>query len=303
MAAQNGKKVSRSSRGTTTRGGSSGKKNTRNNKQKGNQGPDLLTIIVVLVAVVLVLVLVSKNKKNDGEGPVLPTKEVSPTEAIVPDMATPEPETNTPVPTKETEPTPTKDVKPTVPPTATPVPTPTEEPVLSLEEAKKIAERIVTLDRYSMELLDDHLMIDGCEYYAFCINDAAGESMEPLLIVERKEGTLLCYDTSGVVATIETFPLDQTETGNEDAAPVEAEAAKKVLLGYSAKQLGIAKDPASYDMTIDEWTTNVEGIECYGVNLLETVNGTSKFRGTFYVTMDGSAVYSRDDATGEFIKR
>ena len=38
--------------------------NRRKKNQKGNQGPDLLTIIVVLVAVVLVLVLVSKYKKE-----------------------------------------------------------------------------------------------------------------------------------------------------------------------------------------------------------------------------------------------
>lgn len=301
MAAQNGKKVSQARRGTTTRKNSSGRKNTRNNKQKGNQGPDLLTIVVVLIAVVLVLVLISKSKKTDGEGTVLPTQEVSPTEAVVPDTATPEPEANTPVPTKTPEPT--KVVTPDVKPTVTPVPTPTEEPVLSLEEAKKIVERIVTLDRYTIELLDDHLMIDGSEYYAFCINDAAGESMEPLLIVERKEGTLLCYDISGVVASIEKFPLDKTETGSDGATLLDAEEAKRVLLGYSAKKLGTAKEPEAYDMTVDDWTTIVEGLECYGVNLFETIDGKQKFRGTFYVAMDKSAVYSKDDVTGDFIKR
>ncbi len=300
MAAQNGKKVSRTKSGTTKKG-SSGKKNARNNKQKGNQGPDLLSIVIVLIAVVLVLVLVSKNKNGKEEEPAFPTQELTPTEAITPDTGTPDPETATPVPTRDTEPT--KAATPEVRPTVTPVPTPTEEPVLSLDEAKRIVSQIVTLDRYTIELLDDHLMIDGREYYAFCINDAAGESMEPLLIVERKEGTLLCYDISGVVASIEKFPLDKTETGSEGAKQLGAEEAKNVLLGFSAKALGTAKEPGAYEMTVDEWTTNAEGTECYGINLFETVDGKQKFRGTFYVATDGSAVYSKDDVTGEFIKR
>jgi hypothetical protein len=44
-------------------------------------------------------------------------------------------------------------------------------------------------------------------------------------------------------------------------------------------------------------------VECYGINFFEEVNGKQRFRGTFYVALDGSAVYSKDDVTGEFIER
>lgn len=269
--------------------------NRRKKNQKGNQGPDLLTIIVVLVAVVLVLVLVSKYKKEkEGEATPTPTGTVSLTGT--PDnqgqSTTQEAPTQTPEATKTPETDPTQEA-----------PTPTEEPVLSQAEAKRIVEGIIELEKYSIELLDDHLMIDGEEYYSFCVNDESGVGMEPLLIVEKKNGTLLCYDLSGVVASIEKFPLDKTETGNEGAKLLTAEEAKKVLSGYSGERLGLAKNPSEYEMTVDDWTTMAAGTECYGINFFESVGGKQRFRGTFYVAMDGSAVYGKDDVTGDFIKR
>ncbi len=269
--------------------------NKRKKNQKGNQGPDLLTIIVVLVAVVLVLVLVSKYKKEkEGGATPAPTGTVSLTET--PDdegqSATPETPTATPVATK----TPEADSTPEAP-------TPTEEPGLSEAEAKQIVDEIIELDKYSIELLDDHLVIDGAEYYSFCVNDENGVGMEPLLIVEKETGTLYCYDLSGVVATIEKFPLDKTETGNEGAKLLTADEAKKVLAGYSGERLGLAKNPSEYEMTVDDWTTMAAGTECYGINFFENVDGKQRFRGTFYVALDGSAVYGKDDVTGDFIKR
>ncbi len=271
-------------------------KKKNNSKNKGSQGPDLLTVVVVLIAVVLVIVLISKyRKEQEGSEAGQPTGQAPVTEALVPDTPTPEMTQDVTAPTKAPEGT-----------TDTPtpeVPTPTEEPVLSREEAEQIVRGIIQLDTYSVELLDDHLMIDGAEYYSFCINDENGVSMEPLLIVEKKEGKLWCYDLSGVVATIEKFPLDKTETGNEGEKTLTIEEAKQLLAGYSGERLGLAKDTASYEMTVDDWTTNANGVECYGINFFENVNGKQRFRGTFYVALDGSAVYGKDDVTGEFIKR
>lgn len=270
-------------------------KKKNNSKNKGSQGPDLLTVVVVLIAVVLVIVLVTKYKKEqEGSEAGQPTGGAPVTEAVVPDTPTPEATQEVTAPTKvpvgTTTPTPE-------------APTPTEEPVLSREEAERIVREIIQLDTYSVELLDDHLMIDGAEYYSFCINDGNGAAMEPLLIVEKKEGKLWCYDLSGVVASIEKFPLDKTETGNEGDKTFTIEEAKQLLAGYSGERLGLAKDTASYEMTVDDWTTNANGVECYGINFFENVNGKQRFRGTFYVALDGSAVYGKDDITGEFIKR
>lgn len=271
-------------------------KKKTNSKNKGSQGPDLLTVVVVLIAVVLVIVLISKYKKEkEGIEAGQPTGQAPVTEAVVPDTPTPEATQDVIAPTKAPE-----DVKDTPTPE---VPTPTEEPVLSREEAENIVRKIIQLETYSVELLDDHLMIDGAEYYSFCINDGNGAAMEPLLIVEKKEGKLWCYDLSGVVATIEKFPLDKTETGNEGEKTFTVEEAKQLLASYSAERLGLAKDTASYEMTVDDWTTNANGVECYGINFFENVNGKQRFRGTFYVALDGSAVYGKDDVTGEFMER
>ncbi|MBE5930610.1 MAG: hypothetical protein E7268_06070 [Lachnospiraceae bacterium] len=271
-------------------------KKKTNSKNKGSQGPDLLTVVVVLIAVVLVIVLISKYKKEkEGIEAGQPTGQAPVTEAVVPDTPTPEATQDVIAPTKAPE-----DVKDTPTPE---VPTPTEEPVLSREEAENIVRKIIQLETYSVELLDDHLMIDGAEYYSFCINDGNGVAMEPLLIVEKKEGKLWCYDLSGVVATIEKFPLDKTETGNEGEKTFTVEEAKQLLASYSAERLGLAKDTASYEMTVDDWTTNANGVECYGINFFENVNGKQRFRGTFYVALDGSAVYGKDDVTGEFMER
>ena len=269
--------------------------NKKKKNQKGNQGPDLLTIIVVLVAVVLVLVLVSKYKK-EKEGGATPTPTGTASLTETPDdqgqSETPEAPTPTQVATKTPEADPTPEA-----------PTPTEEPGLSQAEARRIVEEIIELETYGIELLDDHLVIDGAEYYSFCVNDENGVGMEPLLIVEKETGNLYCYDLSGVVATIEKFPLDKTETGNEGAKLLTAEEAKKVLAGYSGERLGLAKNPSEYEMTVDDWTTMAAGTECYGINFFENVGGKQRFRGTFYVAMDGSAVYGKDDVTGDFMKR
>ena len=295
MATQNKKSSSGRGGKTTKKSHSSGKRTSGRNTHKEAQGPDLLTIVVVLIAVVLVLVLISKYKKEqEGGGILQPTGTVTGTS--VPDTPAPGEAPGTPAPTQPATKAPDA--------TATPEPpTPTEVPVLSQTEAQKLVTDIVQLDKYTIELLDDHLMIDGTEYYSFCINDENGVALEPLVIVEKREGKLLCYDLSGVVAPIAKFPLDKTEKGEDSVKSLTAEEALEVIKGYSGQRLGLTKDTSGYEMTMDEWTTMAEGVTCYGVNFFETVDGKQRFRGTFYVALDGSAVYSKDDVTGEFIKR
>jgi len=253
-----------------------------------------LTIIVVLIAVVLVVVLISKYKNEQEQEAGNPTGGAPVTETVSPDTPTPETTPDTPTPMTEVT------QEPEAP---TEAPTETPDPRMTRAEAEEIVKRIIELETYSIELLDDHLVIDGVEYYSFCINDENGEGMEPLLIVEKTEGTLLCYDLSGVVAPIVKFPLDKTETGNEGTKTLTEEEAMKVLAGYSGERLGLAKAPSAYEMTVDDWTTMAEGTECYGINFFENVNGKQRFRGTFYVATDGSVVYGKDDVTGEFTVR
>ena len=280
---------------STARSASSAKKSSGKNRKKEGQGPDLITVIVVLVAVVLVLVLISKykdDKKGNDGGKAKGTPSVTGTSS--PGTPTPDGQ-NTPVPSQSATKAPVA--------TATPVPTPTEVPVLSQDEALRIANAIIELEKYSIELLDDHLIIDGVEYFVFCVSNEKGEELSPTLIVDRKTGTLLCFDLSDGVAPIAKFPPDKTESGNNGQDILTVEEAKAMLAGYTAERLGLAKAPSAYEMTADDWTTMADGVECYGINFFEESGGKQRFRGTFYVALDGSAVYGKDDVTGEFIKR
>lgn len=267
---------------------------TGKNNPEEKSGPDLLTVVVVLAAVVLVIVLLNNYKKEEKEtqtqtGKV--TLTVTPVTSKTPEQPSLAP-SQVPAATKPPV---------TQQPVATPVPT--SEPVLSVEEARRMIEERIEIEEFSTELLDDHLMIDGEEYYAFCVNDVDGETMEPLLIVEKKKGTLFCYDMSGVMSEFTKFPLDQTETGSTGEKTISEEEAEKILAGYSKERLGLAMEAASYEMEVDAWTTTADGRDCYGISLFEITNGKKRIRGTFYVALDGSAVYSRDEITGEIVKR
>lgn len=274
----------------------------KSNKKK-KEGPDLLTVVVVAVAIVLVLILIA-NYKKEQEGKEMPsgtptavpsaTAEPGKMESI--SVTPPAVTTGIPAATDGATGTPEKEET---------TPVPTEEPVVSLEEARTLVQNNIDLEAgtYTVELLDDHLMIEGAEYYSFCVNDADGMAMEPLLIVEKKEGTLACYDFSGVVSRFSKFPLDKTETGGTETEAITAEEAKKVLSGYSGAALGLAKEPLFYEMTVDDWTTVINGDVCYGINLFENADGKQRFRGVYYVTLDGRKVYSEDGVTGDFIQR
>ncbi len=304
MADGKRKSTSGGGRRTTKRSNSSGRKGNGRNKRKESGGPDFVTIFFVLLAVVLVVILISKymseQKGKDKETPT-GTTELTGTPGPEDSVGAPDDSVGGPDEiTGDPEVTKPPVMKPTTAPT--PEPTPTEVPDLTLAEAKKIVANIVELDVYSIELLDDHLMLDGSEYFSFCINDANGEGIPPLLIVEKKTGEILCYDDTGA-SHVERFPLDKTESGGSTETTLSADKAKEILGKYSKEALGLEKAAADYNMSVDEWTTIVGGIECYGINLTELVDGKERFRGTFYVAMDGSAIYSMDEATGEFIKR
>lgn len=306
MADGKRKSTSGRGRGTGKRSTSSGRKGKGNKKRKGSGGPDYVTIFFVLLAVVLVVILISKylgdQKEKEKENPA-GTTEMTGTPAPEDGVGGPEDSVGGPDEiTGEPEATKPPVLKPTTAPTSTPEPTPTEIPDLTLDAAKKIVAGIVELEEYGIELLDDHLMLDGCEYYSFCINGADGEAISPLLIVEKKSGEILCYDDTGA-SHVERFPLDKTEVGGSTETMLSEDEAKETLGNYSKDALGLEKAASAYNMLVDEWTTIVDGTECYGINLTEIVDGKERFRGTFYVAMDGSGIYSMDEVTGEFIKR
>lgn len=305
MAAERKKGTSQGGKQTSKKSSSSGKKGSGKGSRKEKSGLDILTIVVVVLAVILVVfLLVNYNKQKNKEqepGSLSGTPTGVPAATV-----TKTPGGNKPTGTPAVQPTGTPAGTPPVtqkPEDKKPTPAPTEAPVISREEAERIVRNRIEAPDYTIELLDDHLMIDGEEYYSFCINDENGTALEPLLIVEKKEGELLCYDFAGVVSPFSKFPLDKTETGSSGTDTISEEQAKKLLSGYSKEALGLAMEVSAYEMEVDSWKTVANGKECYGIDLIAAVEGKRSFCGTFYVALDGSAVYSRDDATGEFMKR
>lgn len=305
MAAERKKGTSQGGKQTSKKSSSSGKKGSGKGSHKEKSGLDILTIVVVVLAVILVVfLLVNYNKQKNKEqepGSLSGTPTGAP-----PATVTKAPDGNKPTEKPVVQPTGTPAGKPTAtqkPEDNKPTPAPTETPSISREEAERIVRNRIESPDYTIELLDDHLMIDGEEYYSFCINDENGTALEPLLIVEKKKGELLCYDFAGVVSPFSKFPLDKTETGSSGTDTISEEQAKKLLSGYSKEALGLAMEVSAYEMEVDSWKTVANGKECYGIDLIAAVEGKRSFCGTFYVALDGSAVYSRDDATGEFMKR
>lgn len=305
MAAERKKGTSQGGKQTSKKSSSSGKKGSGKGSHKEKSGLDILTIVVVVLAVILVVFLLvnyNKQKNKEQEPGSLSGTPTSAPQATV----TKTPGGNVPTGTPAGQPTGTPAGTPPVtqkPEDKKPTPAPTEPPMITREEAERIVRNRIEVPDYTIELLDDHLMIDGEEYYSFCINDENGTALEPLLIVEKKEGELLCYDFAGVVSPFSKFPLDKTETGSSGTDTISEEQAKKLLSGYSKEALGLAMEVSAYEMEVDSWKTVANGKECYGIDLIAAVEGKRSFCGTFYVALDGSAVYSRDDVTGEFMKR
>ena len=301
MAANNTKKKGQSSKKSSSSAKkTTSKKNTSRSRtaQKKSSSSDLFTKLLLVAGVVAIIALLigfykqDKEKETGGEltPTVVPTLTLEPTEA---------PEASvTPVPTTEAEPT--KEATP-VP---TKAPTPTEEPVkqVTAAEALTVLRKEIDEEIYTISMLNDHLMLgDGKEYYMFCISDETGD-LEPLLLVQKETGEIKCYTLEGVLSDFSGFPLDNVEKPEPSTSEISKEKALELLKALSKETLGLAKELSEYDeITYDDWTTMVNGASCYSLNVFELSNGKMSFRGTYYVSLDGSKLYKLDGETNEFV--
>lgn len=70
---------------------------------------------------------------------------------------------------------------------------------------------------------------------------------------------------------------------------LSADGAVRKLSGISADLLGLPKDITAYKTEVDDWTTVVDAMDCYCVNVLSE---EGYLAGIFYISQDGSRVYS-----------
>ena len=299
---------------------SNAKGSTSRKKKKKNSSDDMIKFFMVLViAGIAIAMIFFMQGRNEDEPEATPTPGITGEGEInTPTNVADEPtKAPTMAPTKEPTKAPTK--APTEAPTNTPVPTkaptatPTEEPEptplpagLSAESAQNLIASSIA-SNYTVQLINDHLSVNGAEYYLFCA--MSGETMlYPFLVVDKAEGTLHCYNsTENKIFAFTTFPLEQTVNpevtpGATEQKTISAEEAYKVLCGYSKESLNIAKEVSEYDAEYGNELTLVNGVNCYSITLTEvSSNGKVRNRGSFFVSVDGSKCYCIDNTTNEFV--
>jgi len=291
-------------------------------KKKKSSSDDTIKFFMVLViaGIAITMIFFMQDKGEDVPGIGTPTPGIN-TEIPGPTgtQDTPVP-TPTNVPTKKPTEVPTKvpaesTKAPTQAPqeTLTPEPTPTEEPEptalpagLSAESAENLVAASIS-SNYRVQLINDHLNVNGAVYYQFCA--MSGNTMlYPFLVVDKTEGTMYCYDsTENTIFEFTTFPLEQPADPEVTPEPAEqkvisAEEAYAVLCEYSKESLNIAKDVVNYDAEYGSELTLVNGINCYRINLSEvSENGKVRNKGEFYISVDGTKCYYIDSETNEFV--
>lgn len=259
-------------------------------------------MLVFVVALLAIFAILYGQSAKQTDGPA-----VTPTVTVTPTGVTAQPEaTGTP---GAAQPTGTVTPQPTAAPTATatPVPTPTGMPTvtpipaMTAEEAAEQIKKVVDTAKYRIELLNDHLDIDGTAYFQFCVSEN-GATLEPFLLVNKKDGSIHCYSVSGEVSDFVKFPLDAvSRPGTGEDGSLSVEEAYGVLCGYPKERLGLAKAVAEYDAEYDNELTLVKGINCYRINLTEVSGGKVRNRGEFYVSVDGTACYTIDNDLNDFV--
>ena len=308
---------------TTNKSGKSGS-SAKNSKKKKNSSDDTMKFLLVLVIAGIAIALIflsQKDKPEELTGTPTPTVAAGVTE--IPDASATEPTAtpatqpqqpeNTPEPTSSPEPTATQAVEPTAEPTATSTPTPTNTPTptptpaLSAAEAEKVVKDKVDTSVYSVQLVNENLIVGNNRYYQFgAIKNQ--EFVSPFLVVSKADGSLHFYDsTEGTVYDFTKFPVNAPATPTPTEAPepagkLTAKEAYAVLCTYSKEALRIAKDVKEYDADYDEELTLIDGVDCYRINLSEFSNGKVRNRGEFYVSVDGTKCYYIDSDTNEFIQ-
>lgn len=254
-------------------------------------------VLVIGSMLVLMVGSVACSGKDNQENPITPTLSQGVTQSL------------TIIPTEKLEkeeitPQLTSGEKPTSSLSVTEQPEVTQSPktVVTAEQALSLIQNEVDERIYTISLLNDYFMLDdGKLYHMFCISDETGD-LEPLLLVEQESGIIKCYSLDGVLSDFSHFPLDNVEQNKPSSEEISKEEALKFLEEKGKEALGLTKNLSDYDeITYDDWTTTVNGISCYSINVLEQSNGKLRLRGTYYVAVDGSQVYRLNSETNEFI--
>ncbi len=182
----------------------------------------------------------------------------------------------------------------------------TETDYVSEKEAVKFIQDITGERGYYFELLDDNLSIGDSTYYIYQISEG-DSSIEPNVLVDKVSGELLCYYPDGSTGPFSEHPLYTEPVTDEDSKTsggkeFTQEDALAQLSKVPLKELGLSEKLTEYNIEFDDWPTNIEGTECYGINVYSGAGDKRINKGNFYVATDGSVMYKHDSELDVFVE-
>lgn len=247
-------------------------------------------MMIIIVCILTGCMLFTACRKDND------TTSESTTEAETNTAITPSPAEDTKEAAKDTEDTAAADQA--EPDTAS------GESKLSEKAAIQIIQARIGERGYYFVLVKDSLALEGNTYYEFQISDGSGP-IEPNVLVNVKNGELLCYKSDESTAPFSEHPL-YTEDGagvesdTTDTAAFTQEDALASLSKVPKEVLGIPVELSEYTVIFDDWTTNIKGTDCYGINVYSDAGDRSISMGVFYVATDGSVMYKFDAILDDF---
>ncbi len=178
----------------------------------------------------------------------------------------------------------------------------TVEEIISQSEALKMVQAKIDERGYFVELFMDNLKIGDRTYYVYHISDGSSV-IDPNVIIDQASGEMLCYKSDGSTAPFSDFPLyAESAVALKETNEFTKEDAYEKLSKLSAKTLGLPQKLQKYTIEYDEWTTNVQGIECYGINVLDILDEKMTNMGVYYVALDGTKMFKFDSMLDDFVE-
>lgn len=262
-----------------------------NNYESGESTMKKIQIAIMCICLLVICFALSGCKKKSGGSDVMNQSEdsptVTPTQTIEETAETDTAESQTDSETTEEETGSNSD----------------DEVAISSTEAIQMILDEIGDTGYTIELLNEEFTFEKNKYYLYQVFDGATK-IEPKLIVDKKTKEILCYKLDETTASFQEFPLytDQADTSENSVNEFTKEDALDQLTKLSAKELGLPAKLKGYSIVFDDWTTNVNGVDCYGINAYSKVDGKFVNMGLFYVATDGSVMYKFDSQLDDFVQ-
>ena len=197
-------------------------------------------------------------------------------------------------------------------PTEHPTPTPEAESTTAETTAEPVTKKQLSEDEAFVKLIEkidpnDYTVASAGEYFYedrsyFRYTISKDGEMISDVLVDRESGELFYLNSDNVIAEFDKFPPDQAQPVTQPSdGTITQDEALALLKKINKETLKLPADLTEYTIQFDDWTTMVNGKECYGVNAFADLGSRKQLMGVYYVAVDGRAMYTLDEETGEFL--